>query len=117
MNPTELNKVIHEQVRLAIMSALVTRGKLTFPELKEMLEVTDGNTGVHATLLEKHGLIHIDKKDFHGKKPRTTFSITAETPTVPGIYRRIRTNAGAGEESVSFVKFMSFIPNGGEVWE
>ncbi|GAK55230.1 regulatory protein [Candidatus Vecturithrix granuli] len=77
MNPAELNKVIHERVRLAIMSALVTRGRLTFPELKEMLDVTDGNLSVHAALLEKHGLIRIDK-DFHGKKPRTTFSITEE---------------------------------------
>ena len=77
MNPAELDKVIHERVRLAIMSALITRGKLTFPELKEMLDVTDGNLSVHASILEKHGLISI-VKDFEGKKPRTTFSITAE---------------------------------------
>ena len=57
MNPSELNKVIHERVRLAIMSALATRGKLTFPELKEMLEVSDGNLSVHAAKLEEHGLI------------------------------------------------------------
>ena len=77
MNPAELNKVIHERVRLAIMSALMTRGKLTFPELKEMLDLTDGNLSVHASILEKHGLISI-VKDFEGKKPRTTFSITEE---------------------------------------
>lgn len=77
MNPAELNKVIHERVRLAIMSALVTRGKLTFPELKEMLDVTDGNLSVHASILEKHGLITIIK-DFQEKKPRTTFTITEE---------------------------------------
>ena len=43
MNPTDLNKIIHERVRLAIMSALATRGKVTFPELKKMLELSDGN--------------------------------------------------------------------------
>ena len=59
-----------KRVRLAIMSALITRGKLTFPELKEMLDVTDGNLSVHASILEKHGLISI-VKDFEGKKPRT----------------------------------------------
>ena len=75
MDPNLLNKVIHEPVRLAIMSALVTREKLTFPELKEMLQVTDGNLSVHASNLEKHGLIKVEK-DFYGKKPRTTFSIT-----------------------------------------
>jgi DNA-binding MarR family transcriptional regulator len=77
MNPNALNKIIHERVRLAIMSALVTRGKLTFPELKEMLNVTDGNLSVHASMLEKHGLIR-GTKDFYGKKPRTTFAITEE---------------------------------------
>lgn len=77
MNPNQLNKIIHERVRLAIMSALITREKLTFPELKEMLQVTDGNLSVHASILEKHGLIRMEK-DFNGKKPRTTFWITAE---------------------------------------
>ena len=77
MNPSELNKIIHEPVRLAIMSALVTREKLTFPELKELLNVTDGNLSVHASILEKNELISV-AKDFDGKKPRTTFTITAE---------------------------------------
>lgn len=77
MNPSQFNKIIHERVRLGIMSALVTRGKLTFPELKEILDVTDGNLSVHASMLEKHGLISV-VKDFEGKKPRTTFSITDE---------------------------------------
>jgi len=77
MNPTELNKVIHERVRLAIMSALATREKLTFPELKEMLDLSDGNLSVHAAKLEEHGLIKVEK-DFYGKKPRTTFRITEE---------------------------------------
>ncbi len=77
MNPIQWNKIIHERVRLGIMSALATRGKLTFPELKETLQVTDGNLSVHASILEKHDLISV-MKDFYGKKPRTTFSITVE---------------------------------------
>ena len=77
MYPNQLNKIIHERVRLAIMSALVTRDELTFPEIKKMLQVTDGNLSVHASVLEKHGLIRVEK-DFNEKKPRTTFSITAE---------------------------------------
>ncbi|MBD3307811.1 helix-turn-helix domain-containing protein [candidate division KSB3 bacterium] len=75
--PNQLNKIIHERVRLAIMSALVTREGLTFPELKAMLQVTDGNLSVHASILEKHGLIRMEK-DFNGKKPRTTFFLTKE---------------------------------------
>jgi DNA-binding MarR family transcriptional regulator len=77
MNPNELNKIIHERVRLAIMSALVTRGKMNFPKLKKMLRVTDGNLSAHTSILEQHGLIQVEK-DFDGKKPRTTFSITKE---------------------------------------
>lgn len=80
MNPSALNKIIHEPVRLAIMSALVTREKLTFPELKELLNVTDGNLSVHASILEKNELIRV-AKDFDGKKPRTTFTITPEGRT------------------------------------
>jgi DNA-binding MarR family transcriptional regulator len=77
MYPNQLNKIIHERVRLAIMSALMTREKLTFPELKEMLQVTDGNLSVHASILEKNNLVRV-VKDFIGKKPRTTFFITSE---------------------------------------
>lgn len=80
MNPTDLNKIIHEPVRLGILSALMTRNTLTFPELKEMLQVTDGNLSVHASILEKHGLIR-SAKDFYGKKPRTTFAITDDGRT------------------------------------
>jgi len=75
MNPERLDKVIHERVRLALMSALAARGSLTFGELKEILTVTDGNLSVHATVLENARLLRI-KKEFAGRKPRTTFIIT-----------------------------------------
>jgi len=77
MRPERLSKVIHERVRLAIVSTLAARGKLSFAELKELLDVTDGNLSVHASILEKHGLIRIDKR-FEGRKPRTTFALTPE---------------------------------------
>ena len=75
MEPKKLNKVIHERVRLGIMSALVVRDKVTFNELKQSLDVTDGNLSVHTGILEKHQLLNI-QKDFVGKKPQTTFTIT-----------------------------------------
>jgi DNA-binding transcriptional ArsR family regulator len=75
MEPRKLNKIIHERVRLAVMSALAGRGKLTFSEMKQLLDVTDGNLSVHTAILEKNGLISI-MKDFDGKKPRTTFTMT-----------------------------------------
>ena len=75
MEPKKLNKIIHERVRLGIMSVLSVRGKLTFNELKALLKVTDGNLSVHGAILEKNGLVKI-VKDFDGKKPRTTFFIT-----------------------------------------
>jgi DNA-binding transcriptional ArsR family regulator len=75
MEPKKLNKIIHERVRLAVMSALAGRGKLTFSEMKQLLDVTDGNLSVHTAILEKNGLIAITK-DFDGKKPRTTFTMT-----------------------------------------
>ena len=77
MKPEKLSKVIHERVRLAIVSAMAARGKLTFGELKELLDVTDGNLSVHASILEKNGLISI-VKEFAGRKPRTTFSLTRQ---------------------------------------
>ena len=76
MKPELLNKVIHERVRLAMMSTLVVRGSLTFTELKDLLELTDGNLSVHGNILEKHGLITINK-EFIRRKPRTTFTVTA----------------------------------------
>lgn len=87
MEPLKLNKIIHERVRLAIMSALAARGEMSFTEMKERLGVTDGNLSVHSALLEKNGLIAI-KKEFAGKKPLTTFSITRRGRTLFGEYVR-----------------------------
>ena len=77
MKPERLDKIIHERVRLALISALAARGALSFSEIKELLDVTDGNLSMHASILEKNDLISI-KKEFVGKKPRTSFSLTAK---------------------------------------
>lgn len=75
MTPEERAKVIHERARLAMMSALVARRRMSFSELRELLGLTDGNLSVHASVLEEHGLIRV-KKEFVDKKPRTTFALT-----------------------------------------
>ena len=71
-----LDRVIHERVRLAIVSALALHEMLTFNELKALLEATDGNLSVHARKLEDAGYVAC-KKGYDGRVPRTEFRITA----------------------------------------
>ncbi len=71
-----LDRVIHERVRLAIVSALAVHEMLTFNELKTLLETTDGNLSVHARKLEEAGYVGC-KKGFEGRVPRTEYRITA----------------------------------------
>ena len=71
-----LDKLIHERMRLGIVSALAVNGKLTFVELKEVLEATDGNLSVHARKLEDAGYVSC-KKTFRRRTPQTEFRLTA----------------------------------------
>ncbi|BBM87612.1 transcriptional regulator [Candidatus Uabimicrobium amorphum] len=71
----ELDKVIHERVRLGIMSALSASKKLTFNDIKQVLKATDGNLGMHLRMLEKHEYIEVEKK-FVGRKPQTSYQIS-----------------------------------------
>jgi DNA-binding MarR family transcriptional regulator len=73
--PTELDRLIHERVRLGIVSALAVNEELTFNELKAALDLTDGNLSVHARKLEEAGYIDCTKS-FEGRTPRTVFSLT-----------------------------------------
>ena len=73
----ELDKLIHERVRLGIMAALSVSDALTFWELKKTLKVTDGNLSVHLKLLEKHHYVTV-KKSFIGRKPRSTYFLTEQ---------------------------------------
>jgi DNA-binding MarR family transcriptional regulator len=68
--------VIHERVRLAIVSALAVNPSLAFNDLKKALRITDGNLSVHARRLEEAGYVEI-RKSFEGRVPRTEFRLTA----------------------------------------
>jgi DNA-binding MarR family transcriptional regulator len=73
----ELNKAFESRVRLGIMSILMVNDSIDFLTLKEMLQVTDGNIASHVTALEKLQYIEV-KKQFIGKKPNTSYSVTNE---------------------------------------
>lgn len=73
----ELDKVIHERVRLGMISALAANEKLSFTDLKRLLDTTDGNISVHARKLEDAGYIDVSKT-FAGRMPLTEYSITKE---------------------------------------
>ena len=72
----ELDKVIHERMRLGIISALAANEKLSFSDLKSLLNTTDGNVSVHARKLEDAGYVTM-KKSFSGRTPLTEYKITA----------------------------------------
>ena len=72
----ELDRLIHERLRLGILSALAVNNTLTFNELKKLLSTSDGNLSVHARKLEEAHYIACDKS-FEGRLPRTEFRLTA----------------------------------------
>jgi DNA-binding transcriptional ArsR family regulator len=71
----DLDKVIHERMRLGIISALAANERLSFTELKNLLETTDGNISVHARKLEEAGYLTCEKS-FRGRTPLTEYVIT-----------------------------------------
>src|SRR5829696_1083578 len=72
-----LDKVIHERMRLGIISALAANEKLSFSDLKNLLNTTDGNISVHARKLEDAGYLTCEKS-FKGRTPLTEYAITTE---------------------------------------
>jgi len=72
----ELDRLIHERVRLAIVSALAVRDSLTFNELKALLKTSDGNLSVHARKLEDADYVTC-VKSFAGRVPKTEYRLTA----------------------------------------
>ncbi len=74
--PANLDRLIHERVRLAIVSALAVRERLTFNELKALLKTSDGNLSVHARKLEDAEYITCDKS-FADRVPKTEYRLTA----------------------------------------
>jgi len=72
----DLDRIIHERVRLAIVSALAVNEAMTFADLKDLLRATDGNLSVHARKLEDAGYI-LCTKGFEGRVPRTEYRLSA----------------------------------------
>ena len=72
---SHLDPTIHVRVRLGIVSALAVEESLTFNELKERLDTSDGNLSVHARRLEEAGYVEI-RKSFQGRIPRTDYRLT-----------------------------------------
>jgi DNA-binding HxlR family transcriptional regulator len=72
----ELDRLIHERIRLGIVSALATNDSLSFNDLKRVLKTTDGNLSVHARKLEEANYISC-VKFFEGRVPRTEYRLTA----------------------------------------
>lgn len=73
---TNLDRLIHERTRLAIVSALAVNESLTFNELKQLIRATDGNLSVHARKLEDAGYLGCTKS-FDGRMPKTEYRLTA----------------------------------------
>jgi DNA-binding HxlR family transcriptional regulator len=72
----DLDRLIHERIRLGIVSALAANSTLTFNDLKRLLKTTDGNLSVHARKLEEAKYIDC-VKSFEGRMPKTEYSLTA----------------------------------------
>jgi DNA-binding HxlR family transcriptional regulator len=71
----DLDRVIHERIRLGVVSALAVNDSLAFNELKHLLDTTDGNLSVHTRRLEEAGYVEC-LKSFDGRMPRTDYRLT-----------------------------------------
>lgn len=72
-----LNKAFDHRVRLGVMAVLLANESVSFNDLKEVLDLTDGNLASHVAALEKAGYVLVNKQ-FVGKKPNTTYNATTE---------------------------------------
>ena len=92
-----LNKVFDSRIRLGIMSALMVNAEINFNELKELLNITDGNLASHLKTLEENSCIKV-QKGFIGRKTNTTYSITKSGE------KAFRTHLTALEKMIGSVK-------------
>ena len=76
LRAAELDRLIHERVRLGIVSALAVNDSLSFSDLKKLMKTTDGNLSVHARKLEEAEYITCTKS-FEGRMPKTEYRLTA----------------------------------------
>ncbi len=72
-----LDRLIHERLRLGIVSALAAEEELSFGDLKQILQTTDGNLSVHARKLEEAGYVKVTKA-FEDRRPRTAYRLTTK---------------------------------------
>ena len=75
-SPLELDRLIHERLRLGIIGALAVNERLTFNDLKRLLQTTDGNLSVHARKLEEAEYV-LCEKSFEGRVPKTEYRLTS----------------------------------------
>ena len=75
-SPVEMDRLIHERIRLGMVSALAVNESLSFNDLKKLLKTTDGNLSVHARRLEEAEYV-ICEKSFVGRVPKTVYRLTA----------------------------------------
>src|SRR5512143_4325704 len=73
--PAELDQLIHERLRLGIVCTLAVHDSLSFTELRDLLETTDGNLSVQARKLEEAGYVTCNKR-FEDRKPRSTYRLS-----------------------------------------
>lgn len=88
MNPEpflQLDRVIHEKGRLAIMSLLAASPELSFTEMRDSLKMTDGNLTAHMRTLQEAGYVSVTKV-FQARRPLTTYSLTAKGQRAFGQY-------------------------------
>jgi DNA-binding HxlR family transcriptional regulator len=71
----DLDRLIHERVRLGIVSSLAVNGSLTFTDLRDLLGITDGNLSAHARRLEEAGYVRCNKS-YEGRTPKTEYALT-----------------------------------------
>ena len=98
IKPDDIDAVIHERVRLAIVAALAVSPQLSFNELKSMLELTDGNLSAHSRTLEEAGYIVVEKT-FRGRRPYTAMRLTAK---------------GEGPSNVTWKRLRQIVDRGGQ---
>ena len=77
IKPDDIDAIIHDRVRLSIVSALAVSPQLSFNELKTMLDLTDGNLSAHSRKLDEAGYIVVEKS-FRGRRPHTSMRLTAK---------------------------------------
>jgi DNA-binding MarR family transcriptional regulator len=100
LRPGQIDPMIHERVRLAIVSALAVAPEMSFNELKSSLGLTDGNLSAHARTLEEAGYIEV-AKSFEGRRPLTKMRLTPKGREAFRVYlealRRIIGPASGGQ--------------------